>query len=82
MEQATGKDGEMNMQKPININSVIACEACRLAQDPQYAGACDMKCVECCCRHINRSIGVLGEFGDAEHTKRIKDRLFEMWSKE
>jgi hypothetical protein len=59
------------------IDPSITCEACRISALRDTKHAHDYKCVDCCVRHVLRTIEGLGKFGANGHSERIKDRLAE-----
>lgn len=53
------------------------CKTCEIAENPNYEVVVDVKCAECCTRHIMRTIKELGTWGAEGHEGRIKDLLLE-----
>lgn len=59
----------------------MTCPTCSIAAElsanPESANLVDLKCAQCCVRHILRTIETFGTYGDKHHVERIKDLLVE-----
>lgn len=59
----------------------MTCPTCRAAAQlsDNAASTClvDVKCPQCCVRHLMQTIGHLGSWGDAGHERRIRQLLAE-----
>lgn len=53
------------------------CEVVAKLDKPEAECLVDLKCPECCVRHIMKTIEHLGTWGGDGHGERIKDRLLE-----
>jgi len=58
------------------ISSDICCKTCLMAADAITSRAVDMRCVDCCVRHLLQTIDSLDRFGKPGHKERIEDKLF------
>jgi len=58
------------------IDPDICCKVCQMAADSITSRALDMRCVDCCVRHLLQTIDSLERFGRPGHKERIEDKLF------
>lgn len=54
----------------------IHCHTCQVFGADPKASAADLKCADCCARHVLRTIEGLGKFGPKGHAERIRDAVF------